>query len=150
VVCAVHLRASADDAYRMQQASLAVEALADFGRGDAQIVLADVNSQAPPGTAAAGGTASTVFEYFLACGYRCAYRSVGEALPGYTTWAGWSQGDYQAVCDHIFVSGPGIHVASVLGMPQPGALATAFPERLPNSVYPSDHMSLVADLVLEA
>ncbi|CAK0900575.1 unnamed protein product [Prorocentrum cordatum] len=60
VVCAVHLRASADDAYRMQQASLAVEALADFGRGDAQegrIVLADVNSQAPPGTAAAGGSA---------------------------------------------------------------------------------------------
>lgn len=154
VVCATHLRASADDTFRMQQASEVISALKDFSRGEDQIVFADVNSLAPP-DAELGGATKSVFEYFLACGYRCAYRSVERdsdqlqgCLPDYTTWAGWASGDFKAVCDHIFVSGPNIHVASVLNMPPSELLSANFPERLPNSVFPSDHFSLVADIVI--
>lgn len=158
VVCATHFRARPeDDDLRLQQASEVVSALQDFSRGEPQIILADVNSDATP-EVQRGGAAKCVFEYFLACGYRCAYRSVGYALqrdggsapplPAYTTWAGWATGDYSAVCDHIFVS-KGVHVSGVLDVPSIDALAAAYPERLPNRHFPSDHMSLVADLVLE-
>lgn len=159
VVCATHFRASADDAFRMQQAAEVVTALSDFSRGDEQILLADVNSAAPR-NGEMGGAATTVFEYLHACGYRCAYRSIGQHLhgkktssvpldgfPRYTTWAGWATGDFRGVCDHIFVSS-GIYVAGVLDVPTDEPFATAFPERLPNDEFPSDHMSLVADLIL--
>eukprot|EP00930_Biecheleria_cincta_P037466 TRINITY_DN25718_c0_g1_i1.p1 TRINITY_DN25718_c0_g1~~TRINITY_DN25718_c0_g1_i1.p1 ORF type:complete len:232 (-),score=24.51 TRINITY_DN25718_c0_g1_i1:331-954(-) len=118
----------------MQQASEVVSALSDFARGDEQIVLADVNSTASG--VHSGGDASNVYEYFAACGYRCAYRAVGQAarispdvLPRYTTWAGWASGDYLATCDHIFVS-KGIHVSAVLDVPELEKVAAAFPERL--------------------
>ncbi|CAE8587668.1 unnamed protein product, partial [Polarella glacialis] len=148
VVCSTHLRASADDAFRMQQASEVVSALSDFARGDEQIVLADVNSFATLNSAT-GGNATNVYDYFTACGYRCAYRAVGKDsnIPSYTTWAGWASGDFRATCDHIFVS-KGIHVSAVLDVPSSESLADAFPERLPNRAYPSDHMSLIADLVI--
>ncbi|CAE8740811.1 unnamed protein product [Polarella glacialis] len=133
---------------RMQQASEVVSALSDFARGDEQIVLADVNSFATLNSAT-GGNATNVYDYFTACGYRCAYRAVGKDsnIPSYTTWAGWASGDFRATCDHIFVS-KGIHVSAVLDVPSSESLADAFPERLPNRAYPSDHMSLIADLVI--
>ena len=45
VVCTTHFRASADDHFRMQQASGAVKALLDFSRDEPQIIMADLNSQ---------------------------------------------------------------------------------------------------------
>lgn len=148
VVCATHFRASASDSFRMQQASEVVKALKDFSRDEPQIILADLNSQAPA-DAEACGRIDSVLGYFAACGFRCAYRlaSSGRPLPAYTTWAGWGSGDFQAVCDHILVS-EGLAVEGVLDVPEPEGLALAFPERLPNHAYPSDHMALVADLVL--
>mmetsp|Transcript_35702 Transcript_35702/g.70683 ORF Transcript_35702/g.70683 Transcript_35702/m.70683 type:complete len:318 (+) Transcript_35702:117-1070(+) len=144
VVCATHLRASADDAHRMRQASEVVSALAGFSRGDPQVVLADVNSCAPL-EAPFAGPPSGAFDYFAACGYRCAYRSVGHRLPSFTTWAGWASGDFRAVCDHIFVKGP-VEVMAVLDVPDSATFEAEFPERLPNGYFPSDHMSLVVDL----
>jgi len=145
VVCATHLRASADDAHRMQQAAGVVSALTDFSRGDPQIILADVNSCAPL-EAAFAGPPSGAFDYFSACGYRCAYRSIGHGLPSFTTWAGWASGDFRAVCDHIFVKGA-VEVMAVLDVPDSATFAAEFPERLPNDYFPSDHISLVVDLV---
>jgi len=157
VVCSTHLRASKGDDIRMQQAAEVVSALSDFARGDPQVILADVNSEAPTGSGSSTVAANTVFEYFQACGYRCAYREVHQSLggpvqgdsafPRFTTWAGWASGDFRSVCDHIFVAG-GVQVASVLDVPCERRLAETFHERLPNSEYPSDHMSLVADLAL--
>lgn len=152
VVCSTHLRARAsEDFLRMQQAGEVVAAVADFARpGEPRMILADTNSPAPR-DAEAGGAPNSVFEYFLACGYRCAYRSLdphgtGE-FPSFTTWAGWETGDYRAVCDHIFVSN-GLEVSGVLDVPCSDKLRLRFPERFPNSQYPSDHMLLVADVVL--
>ena len=45
VVCTTHFRASADDHFRMQQASGVVKALHDFSRDEPQIIMADLNSQ---------------------------------------------------------------------------------------------------------
>eukprot|EP00928_Gymnodinium_smaydae_P025096 TRINITY_DN20102_c0_g1_i1.p1 TRINITY_DN20102_c0_g1~~TRINITY_DN20102_c0_g1_i1.p1 ORF type:complete len:324 (+),score=17.03 TRINITY_DN20102_c0_g1_i1:183-1154(+) len=155
VICATHLKSSADESFRVQQAAEVVSALADFSRGEEQIILADVNSAAPSGEVR--GSTSSVFEYFSACGYRCAYRSVadtlhesaslGSSFPSYTTYAGWASGDFLSVCDHIFVS-RGIHVDGVLDVPLVDKLKEAFPERLPNDEFPSDHMSLIADVVI--
>lgn len=61
----------------------------------------------------------TVYAYFKACGFRCAYQTIADqhgfqgSFPAYTTWAGWASGDYMATCDHIFIS-KGIEVSSVL------------------------------------
>lgn len=161
VVCSTHLRAHAGHhELRMQQAAEVVTALTDFARtGEAQVVFADVNSDAA--AAELGGSTESVLEYFHACGYRCAYRSLqgqqpraaapashgGHRLPAYTTWAGWASGDFRAVCDHIFVS-KDIHVVAALDVPAPEVLEVPFPERLPNYEWPSDHMSLVVDVVL--
>ena len=49
-----------------------------------------------------------------------------------------------ATCDHIFIT-KGIAVQGVLDVVRPQELSE---ERLPCAAYPSDHMSLVADLVL--
>ncbi|CAJ1398899.1 unnamed protein product [Effrenium voratum] len=123
VVCATHLRASADEGFRMQQASEVVSALADFARGDEQIILADVNSHAK----SAKGMDLNVHDYFRSCGFRCAYRSISDEIPSFTTWAGWASGDFKATCDHIFVS-QGIHVSQVLDVPDSEALEHNFPE----------------------
>lgn len=145
VICSTHLRARAEDReLRLQQASEVVTAVTEFSRGDPHIILADLNDDAAHSDSC--GPPENAFEYFLACGYRCAYRSVANG-PAYTTWAGWATGDYRAVCDHIFVSS-GVHVASVLDVPDPERLAHSFVERLPNKDFPSDHVSLVADLVI--
>lgn len=159
VVCAAHLRAGEHAGeVRLHQAAEIVSALADFARGDPQIVLADVNSAAPAPGYGQVTAATTVFEYFRACGYRCAYHEVSESasahgsrvqgtsFPAFTTWAGWATGDFRSVCDHIFISG-GLRAVSVLDAPCERMLAETFHERLPNEKYPSDHISLVADLV---
>lgn len=169
VVCATHLRASADEAFRLQQAAEVASALKAFSRGDAQIVLADLNSVASadrgmsPADRASGSRAkfggdaaefASVLDFFENRGYRCAYKDLCQvgsyqagASPGYTSWAGWAAGDFKGVCDHILISAD-IRVAAVLDVPGEQKLAAAFPERLPNSEFPSDHMSLVADLVI--
>ena len=149
IVCVAHLRASADDGFRMQQASELVTALQDFSRGDEQIILADVNSIQTSEQRASDVT--TVYDYFVACGYTCVYASVGLQhglrIPNYTTWAGWASGDFKATCDHIFVS-QGVQPQAVLDVPEAQGLATVYPERLPNASFPSDHMSLLADLIV--
>lgn len=149
VVCAVHLRASSDDGFRVQQASALVSALQDFSRGDEQIILADVNSKQMMGSSRT--EIANVFDYFAACGFKCAYTDLrlqhGHSSPKYTTWAGWASGDFKATCDHIFVS-KGLHAQAVLDVPDADELAEKFPERLPNEFFPSDHLSLIADLVI--
>ncbi|CAK9001494.1 Nocturnin (Carbon catabolite repression 4-like protein) [Durusdinium trenchii] len=151
VLCTAHLRASADEGFRMQQASELVTAVTDFARQDEQIILADVNSNSTEGEQRFTD-ASTVYAYFKACGFRCAYQTIADqhgfqgSFPAYTTWAGWASGDYMATCDHIFIS-KGIEVSSVLNVPEVEDVK-AFPERLPSEAYPSDHMSLVADLLV--
>ncbi|CAK9085185.1 Nocturnin (Carbon catabolite repression 4-like protein) [Durusdinium trenchii] len=144
VLCTAHLRASADEGFRMQQASELVTAVTDFARQDEQIILADVNSNSTEGEQRFTD-ASTVYAYFKACGFRCAYQTIADqhgfqgSFPAYTTWAGWASGDYMATCDHIFIS-KGIEVSSVLNVPEVEDVK-AFPERLPSEAYPSDHMS---------
>ncbi|CAL1171608.1 unnamed protein product [Cladocopium goreaui] len=150
VVCAVHLRASADEAFRMQQASELVTALTDFARGDEQIILADVNSNFDQSSSDLA--ASNVYSYFTSCGYRCAYQTMAakaaaQRYSHYTTWAGWASGDFMSCCDHIFIS-QGVDVEAVLDVPDPDALAEEFPEKLPCAAYPSDHLSLVADVLV--
>ena len=149
VVCVAHLRASADDGFRMQQASSLMSALKDFSRDDEQVILADVNSIQGADTNEA--EIMNVYDYFSACGLRCVYTSIGRQhgcrIPSYTTWAGWASGDFKATCDHIFVS-QGVHAKAVLDVPNAEDLERGFPERLPNALFPSDHMSLVADLVI--
>eukprot|EP00435_Cladocopium_sp_Y103_P057585 s15_g19.t2 len=160
VVCAVHLRASADEAFRMQQASELVTALTDFARGDEQIILADVShaifAMNPWNSnfdqSSSGLAASNVYSYFTSCGYRCAYQTMRTQAAAaqyshYTTWAGWASGDFMACCDHIFIS-QGVDVEAVLNVPDPDALAEEFPEKLPCAAYPSDHLSLVADVLV--
>lgn len=99
------------------------------------------------------GRRGDVYSYFTSCGFRCAYQSMAQEkglkgiFPSYTTWAGWAAGDYVATCDHIFIS-KGISVAQVLDVPSAEQLTSSYEERLPCGAYPSDHMSLVADLML--
>ena len=149
VVCAAHLRSSADDGFRVQQTSELVSALQSFSRDDEQIIMADVNSMQAGDNSAV--EIRNVYDYFLACGFQCAYTRIGLQhglkIPSYTTWAGWATGDFKATCDHIFVSS-GVQIQAVLDVPDAEELSRVFLERLPNSAFPSDHMTLIADLII--
>lgn len=43
---------------------------------------------------------------------------------------------------------PPISASKVLDVPDPDVLAEEFPEKLPCAAYPSDHLSLVADVLV--
>ena len=79
-------------------------------------------------------------------GFRCAHAEVAGELHPYTYWAGWQDSEVKTRFDHVLLRGAVAPTAS-LHVPRP-ALVAASATRLPNSNYPSDHVSMVVELQL--
>lgn len=65
--------------------------------------------------------------------------------PSYTTWTVRETGECVSVLDYMLYSSGSFKVERILQMPSEEEIGF---ERLPSYKYPSDHFSLVADLVL--
>lgn len=65
--------------------------------------------------------------------------------PFYTTWTVRETGESVAILDYMLHSSGSFKVERILRMPSEEEIGF---ERLPSYKYPSDHFSLVADLVL--
>lgn len=120
------------------------------------IVLADLNADRRPVLGDEGVLEPCCHPSLLRSGFRSAVQDVlGEEFV-YTCWGGWVGHDVESVFDYVLLysgdeeAGGGvrrIEARRVLAMPSSEDVVR-FPDRLPNPEYPSDHFSVVADLVL--
>lgn len=109
------------------------------------IVLADLNSGCRPMADHYGDTLDPkVLDLFAQAGLLSAYSVVVGSEPEYTCWGGWHAYDTAGVFDYVLCSGEQLVPDRVLSLPVAQEVC-AFPERLPNALYPSDHFPLVVD-----
>lgn len=74
-----------------------------------------------------------------------AHAVVAGSDPEFTLWGGWSTHDVVCSFDWAFYLGRRLVPRRVLSMPTPEEVL-AFPDRLPNERFPSDHLPVVLDL----
>lgn len=113
------------------------------------VLLADLNAHCRPWL----GDKQALIQpqaYPLLCrALRSAYSEVLGDEPAFTSWGGWAGRDVRGVFDYVFVRGPLFRPWRVLCVPS-GEDVLAFPERLPNPEHPTDHVPMVAELLLTA
>eukprot|EP00403_Amphidinium_massartii_P018201 CAMPEP_0178430326 /NCGR_PEP_ID=MMETSP0689_2-20121128/31263_1 /TAXON_ID=160604 /ORGANISM="Amphidinium massartii, Strain CS-259" /LENGTH=373 /DNA_ID=CAMNT_0020052181 /DNA_START=141 /DNA_END=1258 /DNA_ORIENTATION=- len=113
------------------------------------VLMADLNSHCAKLYASADHTGSVaprpVVYNLLLRSMQSSYRAVLGREPSFTVWSGWMDREVRLVCDYIFLKGPLFTAGRVLKLPDEKDIV-AFPERLPNTVHPSDHLPLAADL----
>jgi len=152
VLGTTHLKAGLSARFeerRAKEAHVLLEVLGRFlRREDEAVVLAgDLNAHPSPIAQDAEGerlmplALPVLMEHG---GFRCAYTQVAGAPPTYTYWAGWTNRDVKTTFDHVLLRG-GLMATAALAMPDAALLSTSAC-RLPNSQYPSDHLSLVVEL----
>jgi len=156
VLATTHLKAglnSNKELVRAAQAEAAVEALDEFATSNEVVLLAgDLNAHPTSLTRDNDGRRlkAHALPVFYSHGFRCAYQEAAPAClpPLYTHWGGWSDRDVRYACDHILMRGP-VTSAAALRVPATEDIE-ASACRLPNSDYPSDHVSLLVECVLGA
>ncbi|GAB5358212.1 hypothetical protein AAMO2058_000438500 [Amorphochlora amoebiformis] len=140
VVVNTHLKAGLEQPYedfRVEQLKCLLERVKDFQRKNEDIVLCgDLNAHIET----YDSVKALAYPFLKQCGFLNAY---GQ-YPLYTHWGGWIDCEVKVVFDYILYLG-NIKVVKILEMPSEDVISSS-PERLPNNRYPSDHMSLVADL----
>lgn len=78
--------------------------------------------------------------------FTSAYAAVLGREPAFTSWGGFADQEVRGVFDYILCRGR-FSPSRALATPT-RAEVLAFAERLPNAAYPSDHLPLVAELLL--
>ena len=154
IVCSTHLKAgfSAEmEEQRLRQAVTLEHHLTKLASdAAATIIAADLNAHyadyALCTTRGCCDLAARVepkaISFLCQAGFQPAY----PEFPSFTAWSGWLDRDVKASLDHILYRGP-IKPKAVLEIP-PEELICQWPELLPNSSWPSDHLHLMADFVL--
>jgi len=155
VVCSTHLKAGFStemEDIRCKQAANLLKKLKGFAGSDAIILSADLNAHCCSycnSTASLSCIPDSIVEpkvlpMLEANGFRSAYGS----YPSFTTWGGWLDRDVKATLDYIMTSAS-ISPLAALEIPADEVVAD-LPERLPNETCPSDHLCLVADVLLSS
>jgi len=155
VVCSTHLKAGFSTQFegtRSKQVAELVRQLDDFAGGDPIVLGADLNAHFAPYMRCTSETCldpqelvePEVVPSLESAGFSSAYGS----YPSFTTWSGWLDRDVKATLDYIMIRGK-VSAKSALTLPPDSAIGE-HPERLPNDFCPSDHLCLVADVVLNA
>eukprot|EP00928_Gymnodinium_smaydae_P023167 TRINITY_DN19222_c0_g2_i1.p1 TRINITY_DN19222_c0_g2~~TRINITY_DN19222_c0_g2_i1.p1 ORF type:complete len:446 (+),score=35.33 TRINITY_DN19222_c0_g2_i1:70-1407(+) len=154
VVCATHLKAGFSvemEDMRAKQTAELVRQVRMFSGSDATILGADLNAHHVAYNRYPAGQSCDPVERVEASvvplleknGYRNAY----DVYPSFTTWGGWLDRDVKATLDYILLKGP-IVAQAALDVPDDEIVAD-LADRLPNDECPSDHLCLVADVVIE-
>jgi len=142
IIVNTHLKAGLDQSYedfRVEQLKCLLEKVKDFQQDSEDVILCgDLNSHVET----YDNIKPIVYSFLKHCGFKNAY----GREPGYTHWGAWTDCEVKTIFDYILYLGR-IKVLRVLQVP-PEAIVGSCPDRLPNQQYPSDHISLVADLQL--
>lgn len=117
--------------------------------GDAMVLLGDFNTDPYSSDSATAIVIPRVLKWNDAC-LSHAYPLPTDTLCGsYTTWKSRSGKIAKHVIDYIFYTHSSLRVTATLGPPAPDEIAQS-ELKLPNIRYPSDHISVAADLTLQA
>jgi len=108
------------------------------------LVLADLNAHCRPWLDDANKQVQPQAYSLLASQLWSAYQTVLGDEPDFTTYSGWAGRDVRLVADYIFFRGDLFTASRVLELPACAEVA-AFPERMPNWEYPSDHFPIVVE-----
>jgi len=142
IIVNTHLKAGLEQHYedfRVEQLKCLLEKVKDFQKEDEDIILCgDLNSHVETYES----VKAVAYPFLTQCGFRNAY----GRKPKYTHWGGWMDSEVKMVFDYILYLG-NVRVRRVLQVPCESKIEES-PERLPNGKYPSDHVSLVADIEL--
>lgn len=79
-------------------------------------------------------------------GFRSAVLEVFGREPQFTCWGGWEDREIRACFDYVLCLGQRIMSIGALAAPLDEDILH-HPERLPNSMYPTDHIPVVVDLL---
>jgi len=153
VVCSTHLKAGFSqqmEDQRFRQAIVLEKHLSDFAAGAATILAADLNAHHSPYSTCTPRMCCdpgvkvepAVISFLCDAGFRPAYVN----FPSFTAWSGWIDRDVKASLDHILYRGP-LQPRASLEVPEEHVVCQ-WPELLPNRLWPSDHLHLLADLEL--